>query len=127
MERADLLKDNGKIFVETGKAMNDNASRDVKVIVVGNPANTNCMILANHAKDIAKENFTAMTRLDHNRALFQLAHKTGVHMNQIQNLCVWGNHSPTMVPDLTYTTVNGKKATDLVDAHWVEKEFTPVV
>ena len=127
MERADLLKDNGKIFVETGKAINDNASRDIKVVVVGNPANTNCMILANHAKDIAKENFTAMTRLDHNRALHQLSNKTGVHMNHIENLCVWGNHSPTMVPDLTYCTVDGKKALDLVDGQWVDKEFTPVV
>jgi malate/lactate dehydrogenase len=127
MERGDLLKDNGKIFVHTGKAINDNASRDIKVVVVGNPANTNCLIAAHYAKDIPSANFTAMTRLDHNRALHQLCEKTACHMNDVQNLCIWGNHSPTMVPDLTYTTVKGKKALDLVDNKWVNEEFTPVV
>lgn len=114
MERADLLKDNGKIFVGTGKALNDNAKRSVKVIVVGNPANTNCMIAAHYAKDIPKENFTAMTRLDHNRGLSQIAEKTGCHVDEIKNFAVWGNHSPTMYPDLTYTTINGKTMTALL-------------
>jgi len=115
MERADLLKDNGKIFVDVGKAINDNAKRDCKTIVVGNPANTNCMIAQHYAKDIPKENFTAMTRLDHNRALTQLALKTGSAVTDIKQLVVWGNHSPTMYPDIRYSTVKGKKATDLVD------------
>jgi malate dehydrogenase len=127
MERADLLKDNGKIFVDTGKALNDNASRDVKSIVVGNPANTNCLILSHYAKDIPRENFTAMTRLDHNRALTQLALKTGSRVTDIKKLAVWGNHSPTMYPDIRYATVNGKKATDLVDKKWINDEFTPRV
>lgn len=115
MERADLLKDNGKIFVDTGKALNDNASRDVKSIVVGNPANTNCLILQHHAKDIPKENFTAMTRLDHNRAVTQLALKVGAKVTDIKKLAIWGNHSPTMYPDVRNTTINGKRALDLVD------------
>jgi len=127
MERADLLKDNGKIFVDTGKAINDNASRDVKVIVVGNPANTNCLIAQNYAKDIPKENFTAMTRLDHNRALTQLALKTNSSVTDIKNLVVWGNHSPTMYPDIRNATVKGRKATELVDSNWIETEFTPRV
>jgi len=105
MERADLLKDNGKIFVSTGKAINDNAKRDVKVIVVGNPANTNCLIASHYAKDIPRENFTAMTRLDHNRALTQLALKTGTKVTDIHKLAIWGNHSPTMYPDIRNTTV----------------------
>lgn len=127
MERADLLKDNGKIFVSTGKALNDNAKRTVKVIVVGNPANTNCLIAAHYAKDIPKENFTAMTRLDHNRGLTQIAEKTGSRVVDIRNFAVWGNHSPTMYPDLTYTTINGKNATNLVDKDWINNEFIPVV
>ena len=127
MERADLLKDNGKIFVDTGKAINDNAKRDAKIIVVGNPANTNALICAHHAKDMPNENFTAMTRLDHNRALGQLALKTGSQVTDIEKLSVWGNHSPTMYPDIRFATVNGKKAPSLVDSAWVEEEFTPVV
>lgn len=127
MERSDLLKDNGKIFVDTGKAMNDNASRDCKSIVVGNPANTNCLILAHNCPGIPRENFTAMTRLDHNRALTQLALKTGTKVTDIKNLAIWGNHSPTMYPDIRYTTVGGKKATDLVDRKWINDEFTPRV
>lgn len=107
MERGDLLKDNGKIFVSTGKALNDNAKRNVKIIVVGNPANTNCLIASHHAKDIPKENFTAMTRLDHNRGLAQLAEKTNSTVGDIKNFAVWGNHSPTMYPDITYTTIKG--------------------
>lgn len=127
MERADLLKDNGKIFIDTGKAMNDNASRDCKTIVVGNPANTNCMIAQHYAPGIPKENFTAMTRLDHNRAVSQLALKTGAKVSDIKKVAVWGNHSPTMYPDLRYTTVGGKKALDLVDKKWLSGEFIPRV
>jgi len=127
MERADLLKDNGKIFVDVGKAINDNAKRDVKTIVVGNPANTNCMITQHHAPGIPKENFTAMTRLDHNRALTQLALKTGSKVTDIKQLAIWGNHSPTMYPDIRNATVHGKKATDLVDGKWINEEFTPKV
>jgi malate dehydrogenase len=127
MERADLLKDNGKIFVDTGKAMNDHAKRDCKSIVVGNPANTNALILAHNCPGIPKENFTAMTRLDHNRALTQLALKTHSKVTDIHQLAIWGNHSPTMYPDIRNTTVNGKKATDLVDKAWINSEFTPRV
>jgi malate dehydrogenase len=127
MERGDLLKDNGKIFVNTGKVMNDNAKRDCKTIVVGNPANTNCLILAANCPGIPKENFTAMTRLDHNRALTQLALKTGASVNDIQKMAVWGNHSPTMYPDIRNTSVGGKLAPTLVDSAWTEKEFTPRV
>jgi malate dehydrogenase len=127
MERGDLLKDNGKIFVDTGKALNDNAKRTAKTIVVGNPANTNCLITQHYAKDIPKENFTAMTRLDHNRALTQLALKTNTKVTDIKKVVVWGNHSPTMYPDIRNTTVAGKKATDLVDRNWINAEFTPRV
>ena len=127
MERGDLLKDNGKIFIATGKAMNDNAKRDCKTIVVGNPANTNCLICAAHAPGIPKENFTAMTRLDHARAVAQLALKTGARVTDIKKVAIWGNHSPTMYPDIRYTTVKGKKAMDLVDKKWVNDEFTPRV
>lgn len=110
MERADLLKDNGKIFIDTGKAINDNANRNVKVLTVGNPANTNCMIAAHYAKDLPKANFTAMTRLDHDRSLYQLAAKTNSHLFDIQNFAIWGNHSPTMYPDITHATVKGNYA-----------------
>lgn len=127
MERADLLKDNGKIFVGVGKAMNDNASRTCKTIVVGNPANTNCLIAANHAPGIPKENFTAMTRLDHNRALTQLALKTDSKVTDIKNLAIWGNHSPTMYPDINNTTIAGKKARSLVDDAWLTGDFIPTV
>lgn len=127
MERADLLKDNGKIFVDVGKAMNDNAKRDAKTIVVGNPANTNCLICSHYAKDLPRENFTAMTRLDHNRALTQLALKTGAKVTDIHKLAVWGNHSPTMYPDIRQTTINGKNATDQVDKNWIKDEFIPRV
>lgn len=127
MERADLLKDNGKIFVGVGKAMNDNAKRDCKTIVVGNPANTNCLICQSYAPGIPKENFTAMTRLDHNRALTQLALKTGTKVTDIKQMAVWGNHSPTMYPDIRNTKVGGKDALTLVDKKWVADEFTPRV
>jgi len=127
MERGDLLKDNGAIFVNTGKAINDNAARDVKSIVVGNPANTNALICQHYAPDIPAGNFTAMTRLDHNRALTQLALKTGNPVTSIHKMAVWGNHSPTMYPDIRNTVVNGKAATSLVDAKWIADEFTPRV
>jgi len=127
MERGDLLKDNGKIFIDTGRAINDHSSRNVKVLVVGNPANTNCLIASHYAKNIPKENFTAMTRLDHNRALYQLAAKTNSHVDQIEKLAIWGNHSPTMYPDINHATVNGKAAPSLVDQAWVDNEFIPTV
>jgi malate dehydrogenase len=127
MERSDLIRDNGKIFVDTGKAMNDNAKRDCKTIVVGNPANTNALILAHNCPGIPRENFTAMTRLDHNRALTQLALKTGSSVTDIKQMAIWGNHSTTMYPDIRNTTVKGKKAFDLVDKPWFQSEFTPRV
>lgn len=127
MERADLLKDNGKIFIATGKAINDNAKRTCKTIVVGNPANTNAMICQHYAPGIPVENFTAMTRLDHNRAVTQLALKTGAKVTDIKKLAIWGNHSPTMYPDIRNTTVNGKAAPSLVTPSWIADEFTPRV
>jgi len=127
MERADLLKDNGKIFIEVGKAINDHAARDQKTIVVGNPANTNALICQHYAKDLPASSFTAMTRLDHNRALTQLALKTGSKVTDIHNLAIWGNHSPTMYPDIRNTTVKGKNALGLVDPAWIKDEFTPRV
>jgi malate dehydrogenase len=127
MERGDLLKDNGKIFVDVGKAMDNNSSRDMKTIVVGNPANTNCMIASHYAKGIANENFTAMTRLDHNRALAQLAQKTGTQTTDVSKMAIWGNHSPTMYADIRNTTVGGKAATGLVDQSWIADKFIPTV
>jgi malate dehydrogenase len=127
MERADLLKDNGKIFVDVGKAINDHAKRDQKTIVVGNPANTNAMICQHYAKDLPAHSFTAMTRLDHNRAVTQLALKTGSKVTDIKQLAIWGNHSPTMYPDIRNTTVKGKNALGMVDATWIKDEFTPRV
>lgn len=127
MERGDLLKDNGQIFVGVGQAMNDNASRDCKTIVVGNPANTNCLILSHYAPDIDKKNFTAMTRLDHNRALAQIALKTGNKVTDVKNMAIWGNHSPTMFPDIKNTTVGGAVARDLIDSAWEKDTFIPVV
>ena len=127
MERADLLKDNGKIFVDVGKAINDHAKRDQKTIVVGNPANTNAMICQHYAKDLPAHSFTAMTRLDHNRAVTQLALKTGSKVTDIKQLAIWGNHSPTMYPDIRNTSVKGKNALGMVDATWIKDEFTPRV
>ncbi|MBY6203853.1 malate dehydrogenase [Halomonas denitrificans] len=127
MERADLLAENGKIFGPQGKALNDHASRDVKVLVVGNPANTNALIAQANAPDLPPQNFTAMTRLDHNRALAQLAGKTGTHHTRIRNMTIWGNHSSTQYPDLHHVLVDGKAAMDQVDQAWYENDFIPTV
>lgn len=127
MERNDLLEANGAIFAPQGQALNDYAARDVKVLVVGNPANTNALIAQAHAPDLNPRQFTAMTRLDHNRALSQLAEKTGSHTTEIQHMAIWGNHSSTQYPDLSRATVKGKAAKDLVEQSWVEDTFIPVV
>lgn len=115
MERAELLAENGKIFTVQGKALNDNAAEDLKVLVVGNPANTNCLIAMNNAPDIPRERFTAMLRLDHNRAIAQLANKIAVPVTDISQMGVWGNHSPTMYPDLFHAQVRGEQAAKVVD------------
>ena len=127
MERSDLLEANAAIFSVQGRALNDHAARDAKVLVVGNPANTNCLIAQRNAPDLPARNFTAMTRLDHNRALGQLAAKTGVPVLDIEGLAIWGNHSPTMYPDLHHTTVGGLPALQRVDMAWVEDDFLPTV
>ena len=127
MERADLLEANGAIFQPQGKAINDHAADDVRVLVVGNPANTNALIAMNNAPDVPRERFTAMTRLDENRAVAQLAEKLGVGVEDVQDLVVWGNHSPTMFPDLFNAKVNGEKAVDKVDMGWYENEYIPRV
>jgi malate dehydrogenase len=108
------LQENAKIFIPQGKAINEYANRNIKALVVGNPANTNALILATHAKDLPKKNFAAMTRLDHDRAVWQVAEKTGSTVADIAKVVVWGNHSPTMSPDLAWATVKGKPALDLV-------------
>ncbi len=127
MERADLLSENGKIFGPQGKALNAAASRDVKVLVVGNPANTNALIAQANAPDLRPENFTAMTRLDHNRALAQLAEKTGIHHTNLRQMTIWGNHSSTQYPDLHHALVAGKPALEQVDKSWYEQDFIPTV
>ena len=128
MERADLLSANGGIFGPQGEALNAGAADDIKVLVVGNPANTNALIAASHAPDIPSSRFTAMTRLDHNRALAQLATKAGCHVTDIDQVTVWGNHSTTQYPDLTQATVKGAPVTDiLADRAWVEDDFIPTV
>ena len=128
MERKDLLLENAKIFTEQGKALNDVASRNVKVLVVGNPANTNAYIAMKSAPDLPAKNFTAMLRLDHNRALSQLASKAGVAVADIDKLVVWGNHSPTMYPDYRFATANGKSLKDAInDAEWNANTFIPTV
>lgn len=127
MERKDLLTANGAIFGPQGKALNDHASRDVKVLVVGNPANTNALIAQAAAPDLNPRNFTAMTRLDHNRALSQLAEKTGTHTTDIAKMTIWGNHSSTQYPDISHATVKGKAAKGLVDDAWYKDTFIPVV
>ena len=127
MERSDLLSANGGIFGPQGEALSA-AAQDIKVLVVGNPANTNALIAASHAKDVPASRFTAMMRLDHNRALAQLAAKAGCHVTDIDRVTVWGNHSSTQYPDLTHATVKGAPITDiLADRAWVEKDFIPTV
>ncbi|RKZ71408.1 MAG: malate dehydrogenase [Gammaproteobacteria bacterium] len=127
MERSDLLEANGGIFKVQGKALNDNASPDVKVVVVGNPANTNANTAMINAPDLKPENFTALTRLDHNRALAQLAAQTDADVSDIKKMTIWGNHSTTQYPDLSQTTVGGKAALDLVDRSWYENDYIPRV
>jgi malate dehydrogenase len=127
MERADLLEANGQIFKPQGKALNDHAADDVHILVVGNPANTNALIAMNNAQDIPAERFGAMTRLDENRAVSQLAQKLDVGVDDVQDLVVWGNHSPTMFPDLFNAKVNGQRAVDQVDMDWYENEYIPRV
>lgn len=127
MERRDLLECNAKIFAEQGKALNDVASRNVKVLVTGNPANTNALIAMNNAPDLSPANFSAMTRLDHNRAISQLAEKCGVLASDIKNMTIWGNHSPSQYPDLHHAKVKGLDALSLVDQRWFVEEFIPTV
>ncbi len=127
MERKDLLEANAAIFSVQGKAMNDHASRSIRVLVVGNPANTNALIAQSNAPDLDPRNFTAMTRLDHNRAMAQLAAKTDAHVNDIQRMTIWGNHSATQYPDINHASVGGKDAAGLVDQGWLADEFIPVV
>ena len=127
MERGDLLTENGKIFKPQGQALNESAQRDVKVLVIGNPANTNALIAMRNAPDLAPSQFTAMTRLDHNRAMSQLAAKTGGAVADIKRVTIWGNHSATQYPDINHATVAGKSATELVDQAWIEGQFIPRV
>jgi malate dehydrogenase len=127
MERKDLLLANAQIFSAQGKALNAVADRNVKVLVVGNPANTNALIARANAKDLNQRNFTAMTRLDHNRALAQLGQKTGTHVSQIRRMIIWGNHSSTQYPDVSHATIDGKPAKSLVDQKWLDETFIPVV
>jgi len=127
MERKDLLLANAQIFSAQGKALNDVADRKAKVLVVGNPANTNALIARANARDLEPRNFTAMTRLDHNRALSQLAHKTHTHVANIRRMTIWGNHSATQYPDLSHAEVGGKPARSLLERKWIEEEFIPTV
>ncbi len=127
MERGELLAANGAIFTKQGRALNEVASRNVKVLVVGNPANTNALIAMKNAPDLKPEQFSAMTRLDHNRALSQLAQKTESAVADVQGMIIWGNHSSTQVPDLTQATVSGRPATELVDEGWTTETFIPTV
>ena len=127
MERKDLLEANGAIFAPQGKALNAHANRDVKVLVVGNPANTNALIAQQNAPDLDPKCFTAMVRLDHNRAMSQLAEKTGAHAAAVRRVIIWGNHSSTQYPDIHHATVDGRPALDLVDSGWYADEFIPTV
>ncbi|MGM0574289.1 MAG: malate dehydrogenase [Myxococcota bacterium] len=127
MERADLIKENGPIFTGQGQAIDEVADDDAKVLVVGNPCNTNCLIAAAQATRIPKKNFTAMTRLDHNRAAGQIALKAGATPGDVKNMLIWGNHSPTMVPDVTRASVGGKAVTDALEADWIGGEFDKTV
>jgi malate dehydrogenase len=128
MERKDLLADNGKIFVEQGRALNRAASKDVRVLVVGNPCNTNCLIAMHHAPDLPRHHFHAMTRLDQNRAVFQLAEKAGVSIEEISQMTIWGNHSATQVPDFVHAQIRGKPADQVIgDKHWLETTFVSTI
>jgi len=128
MERADLLSANGAIFTVQGKALSDSAAADVRILVVGNPANTNCLIAMRNAPAIDPGRFTAMTRLDHNRAKAQLAAKAGVHVTEVTNMTIWGNHSATQYPDVFHAAVAGKNAAELIDDQaWIESTFIPTV
>jgi len=127
MERKDLLEANAQIFSVQGKAINGHANRGIRVVVVGNPANTNALIASANAPDIDVANFTAMTRLDHNRATSQLAQKTGKHVNDIRQMIIWGNHSATQYPDIHYASVAGQPALELVDQDWFNDRFIPDV
>ena len=127
MERKDLLEANAAIFSAQGKALNDNASPNVKVLVVGNPANTNALIAQRNAPDLDPRNFTAMTRLDHNRAMAQLAAKAGKHVSDVEGLCIWGNHSATQYPDIHRASVTGEEAMSMVDMDWYTGDFIPTV
>ncbi len=127
MERKDLLEANAQIFSVQGKAINDHASRDIRVLVVGNPANTNALITSSNAPDINPAHITAMTRLDHNRAIAQLAERTGNHVSSVRCMTIWGNHSATQYPDIHHATVDGKPAIELVEQSWLAEEFIPLV
>ena len=127
MERGDLLEANGAIFQPQGRALNDHAADDVKVLVTGNPANTNALIALSNAPDIPAERFNALTRLDHNRAIAQLAAKTGSSVTDVQRMTIWGNHSATQYPDVFHATVGGRPASELVDQEWLESDFLPTV
>jgi malate dehydrogenase len=128
MERGDLLEANGAIFTAQGKALNDNAADDVRILVTGNPANTNALITLSNAPDIPKERITALTRLDHNRAISQLAAKTGAKVTDIKKMTIWGNHSATQYPDIFNAEVNGRNAAETVnDQAWIENDFIPTV
>ncbi|MAZ66113.1 MAG: malate dehydrogenase [Kangiellaceae bacterium] len=127
MERSDLLKDNGRIFSSLGKVINDVANKDIKICVVGNPANTNAYILAKNAPDLNQRNITALTRLDHNRAIYQLAARAEAPIASVKKMTIWGNHSTTQVPDVTYTLVDGKAALDCVEKDWAQGDFIPTV
>src|ERR1700760_762284 len=128
MERKDLLEANGGIFKPQGQALNDHAASDLRVLVVGNPANTNCLIAQSNARDIPKERFTAMMRLDHNRAIAQVAAKTGAAISDVTNMTIWGNHSATQYPDVFHAKVKGANAAEVIgDRDWIENDFIPTV
>lgn len=127
MERGDLLAENGKIFGPQGRALNEHASRNVKVLVIGNPANTNCLITLRNAPDLDPRQFTAMTRLDHNRAISQVSEKTAIPVTDIHKAVIWGNHSATQYPDLSHCSVAGQAALELLDQAWVREQFIPRV
>lgn len=127
MERGDLLEANGAIFKPQGRALNDHAADDVKVLITGNPANTNALIAMSNAPDIPRERFNALTRLDHNRAVAQLAARTGSSVNDVRRMTIWGNHSATQYPDVFHATVAGRPASELVEQEWLEQQFLPKV